>query len=149
MNERDEILISIRSEYVAKILAGQKTVELRKRSLKVAPGTRVWIYSKGPRGAVKACAVISKIVTDEPRCLWRKFKSKAGVSRREFSAYFGTIDVGCALLLKDVVGLKNQISLNKMRETARSFQPPQFYTKLNQRESMLRVLRSEISTTNT
>lgn len=145
MNDRDEILMSVRSEYVSKILAGEKTVELRRRSLKVAPGTRVWIYSKAPNGAVRACAVIAAIVTGKPNCLWRKFRSRAGVTRREFRAYFGTVDEGCALLLADVVGLEKDISLGAMRKKVSSFHPPQFYTKLSHKEPVLRALRSGIS----
>lgn len=142
MNSRDEILISIRSEYVAKILKGEKTVELRRRSLKVAPGTRVWIYSKAPNGAVKAHAEITAIVTGEPDRLWREFHSRVGVTRQEFQAYFGTLDEGCALILENVVGLKKHISLGTMRKKVTSFHPPQFYTKLNGRKPMLRALRS-------
>jgi predicted transcriptional regulator len=145
VSTRDEILISVRSEYVSKILAGEKTVELRRRNLKVAPGTRVWIYSKAPHGAVKAYAVIARVVTGEPSCLWRKFRSRAGVTRREFRAYFGSVDEGCALLLEDVIGLKKDISLTAMRKKLTSFHPPQFYTKLNHREPMLRALRSGIN----
>jgi predicted transcriptional regulator len=140
---RDEILISVRSEYVAKILKGEKTVELRRRNLKVAPGTRVWIYSKAPNGAVKAHAEITAVVTGEPNHLWRKFRSRVGVSRQEFRAYFGALDEGCALILGNVVGLKKQISLGTMRKKVTSFHPPQFYTKLNGRKPVLRALKSE------
>jgi predicted transcriptional regulator len=145
VSDRDEILISVRSEYVAKILAGEKTVELRRRHLKVTPGTRVWIYSKAPHGAVKACAVISDIVTGEPHHLWRKFRSHVGVTHQEFLAYFGTVDEGCALVLEEVVGLKKHISLGAMRKKVTSFHPPQFYTKLNHRKPMLRALKSGIT----
>ena|ERR1700727_3187466 len=146
MNDCNEILISIRSEYVAKILAGEKTVELRRRHLKVLPGTRMWIYSKGPHGAVKACAVIKDVVKAEPNSLWRRFRSHVGVTYGEFQSYFGTSDEGCALILENVVTLQKQITLCAMREKVPSFHPPQFYAKLDQRKSTLRALRAGIAT---
>lgn len=145
MNYSEEILISIRPKYVAKILRGEKTVELRRRHLKVSPGTRVWIYSKGPDGAISAHAEVSAVVTGEPRQLWQQFRSQVGVTQQEFWAYFASVDEGCALVLSNVVGLKKQISLRTMRGKVASFHPPQFYTKLRGRERMLRVLRASIS----
>jgi len=145
VSDRQEILISVRAEYVAKMLNGEKTVELRRRNLKVPPGTRVWIYSKAPQGAIKAHAEITAVVTGEPSHLWRKFRSRVGVTQQEFQSYFGTVDEGCALVLGNVVKLRKYISLQTMRERVNSFHPPQFYTKLSGKESMLRVLRSGVS----
>jgi predicted transcriptional regulator len=145
MNDCNEILISIRSEYVTKILTGEKTVELRRRNLKVLPGTRVWIYSKGPHGAVKACAVIKDVVKAGPDCLWRRFRSHVGVTRGEFQTYFGTSGEGCALILENVVTLRKQITLCAMREKVPSFHPPQFYAKLNRQHPTLRALRKGIT----
>jgi predicted transcriptional regulator len=145
VSTRDEILISIRPEHVTKILSGEKTVELRRRNLKVTPGTRVWIYSKAPHGAIKAHAEIVAVVTAGPSHLWRQFRSCVGVSRREFRAYFGAVDEGCALVLSNVVRLEKHISLRTMRKKVTSFHPPQFYTKLNNRERMLRALKSGIA----
>lgn len=145
MSYREEILITIRPKYVAKILRGEKTVELRRRQLKVMPGTRVWIYSKGPHGAISAHAEIAAVVTGEPRRLWRQFHSQVGVTRQEFLAYFASVNEGCALVLSNIVELKKQISLNAMRGKVSSFQPPQFYTKLRGRNRMLRVLKASIS----
>ena len=144
MTDREEILISVRAEYVAKMLRGEKTVELRRRNINVSPGTRVWIYSKSPQAAIKAHAEITAIVTGEPDHLWRKFRSCAGVTRQEFQSYFDAADEGCVLVLSNVVKLRKHISLQTMREKVTSFHPPQFYTKLNGRKPMLRALRSRI-----
>ena len=145
MKDRQEILISVRAEYVAKMLNGEKTVELRRRNVKVPPGTRVWIYSKAPQGAIKAHAEIMAVVTGEPSHLWQQFRSRVGVTQQEFQSYFDTVDEGCALVLSNVVKLRKHISLQTMRERVSSFHPPQFYTKLSGKESTLRVLRSGIS----
>jgi predicted transcriptional regulator len=147
VNDCNEILISIRSEYVAKILAGEKTVELRRRQLKVLPGTRMWIYSKGPQGAVKACAVIKDVVRAGPDRLWRRFQSEVGVTYGEFQSYFGTSEDGCALILDDVIALRKQITLCAMREKVPSFHPPQFYAKLDHKNPTLRALRAGIART--
>jgi predicted transcriptional regulator len=140
--DREEILISVRAEYVAKMLKGEKTVELRRRNLRVSPGTRVWIYSKAPQGAIKAHAKITAVVTGDPSHLWQKFRSRVGVTQQEFQSYFDTVDEGCALVLSNVVKLRKHISLQTMRERVHSFHPPQFYTKLRGNEPMLRALRA-------
>lgn len=145
MSDHEEILISVRAEYVTKMLKGEKTVELRRRSLKVPPGTRVWIYSKAPQGAIKAHAKITAVVTGEPSHLWRKFRSRVGVTQQEFRSYFDTVDEGCALVLSNVVKLRKHISLETMRDRVSSFHPPQFYTKLSGKKTMLRALRAGVT----
>lgn len=147
MNYCHEILISIRSEYVAKILAGEKTVELRRRQLNVLPGTRMWIYSKGPDGGVKGCAVIKDVVRAGPDHLWQRFQSRVGVTYSEFQSYFEASDEGCALILHDVITLRNQITLGAMRQKVPSFHPPQFYARLDKKNPMLRALRAGITRT--
>jgi predicted transcriptional regulator len=145
VSDREEILISVRAEYVAKMLNGEKTVELRRRNVNVSPGTRVWIYSKSPQAAIKAHAEITAVVTGEPGQLWRKFHSRTGVTHQEFQSYFDATDKGCALILTNVVKLRKHISLQTMREKVSSFHPPQFYTKLKGRELMLRALKSGVA----
>ena len=144
MSDCGDILISVRSEYATKMLSGQKTVELRRRYLNVKPGTRVWIYSKAPHAAVRARAVVESIVSGKPAGLWRKFRCCAGVSRREFCSYFGNIDVGHAILLKNIRKLPEEMSLATIRRRVRSFHPPQFYIRLTLNDARLEILQSVI-----
>jgi len=142
MNDVDDILISIRREYVDKILTGEKTIELRRRSLHVQRGTRVWIYSKAPDAIIQVSGVIDDIVRASPHQLWCKYRNRTGVSYADFRSYFGDVEIGCAIFLKDIRRLKNEISLSAIRREVQSFRPPQFYAKLKSDNPTRRVLRA-------
>ena len=83
MSEPTDILISVAGQYVRRMLAGDKTIELRRRVIRVAPRTRVWIYTKAPHARIEAVGIVERIVTAAPNKLWRNFKTQAGITFSE------------------------------------------------------------------
>lgn len=146
MSANCEILISVRSEYVHKMLSGKKTVELRRRHVHVVAGTRMWIYGKAPQASVLAQATVDAVVIASPASLWRKYRSRIGVTYQEFREYFGSLALGCAILLKNIRKLKPEVTLAAFRRKIRSFHPPQFYLKLFSTDQRLVFLKAKIST---
>lgn len=130
MIEPDHILISVEWRHAVSMLKGDKIVELRRRPVRIVSGTRVWIYSKVPRGSVEALAIVDDVVEASPRRIWEVFGHRSGICRNEFEAYFYGANLGCAILFKEVRRLKPVLSLDAIRQRLSGFQPPQFFKRL-------------------
>lgn len=93
-------LLSIHPHHVDAILAGRKTVEIRR----VVPSrdvTRLLIYETAPTSSIVAdCAVRTWI--DAPNRLLRRFGSGIGVTRAEFRSYVGDRERICMLEIEDI-----------------------------------------------
>lgn len=146
MGDRTDILISLSQPYVDHVLSGRKTVELRRRTVSVSPGTRVWIYAKSPEANFPAVATVREIVLAAPSELWKQFSNKSGVSLSEFKEYFVGVSKGCAIVFESVQILKPAVSLSEIQERARDFRPPQFFKRLPQHSPELDVLMKRIAT---
>ncbi|MDD2624855.1 MAG: ASCH domain-containing protein [Candidatus Riflebacteria bacterium] len=81
------ILLSIKPEYVEKILDGTKKFEYRKRLAKAKSST-ILIYSTSPVMKVVGKAEITGTVSDNPSALWEKTKDNAGITKRKYGEYF-------------------------------------------------------------
>jgi predicted transcriptional regulator len=126
----ENILISIEYDYVLKMLSGVKTVEIRRRQLRIHPGTRVWIYSKLPRGHVEVVAIADEIVAASPRKIWELYQNRIAITPSEFRAYLQGVEVACAILFRDVTPLRPALKLDTLRRNSRNFHPPQFFKRL-------------------
>lgn len=81
------ILLSIKPEYVEKILQGGKKFEYRKRLAK-EDVSYIYVYSTAPSMKVVASVHIEGYLSDSPTALWEKTKAAAGISRAKFRDYF-------------------------------------------------------------
>jgi predicted transcriptional regulator len=129
--EIDNILVSLAPEHAVNVFSGRKTVEIRRRSMNVREGTRIWIYAKLPIGAILGFATISKVDTKSPERLWRLYGSQSAIQKGEFSDYLYGRAEACAIVLEKVTELSEAIPLTELRKLESDFQPPQFFTKLN------------------
>jgi predicted transcriptional regulator len=137
MNDPNEILISLKPRHADHIFMGSKTVELRKRRLKVQPGARVWIYATAPTAAIRGYASLDRIEEGPPIQIWKALGDRTDVSRAEFETYFANCDIAYGLVLMNVMEMEVALTLDRIRETVNHFHPPQFYRHLNgERESM-------------
>lgn len=75
-------ILSIRPEYVDRILSGEKKYEFRKRIFKREDVDTIVIYSTSPCCRVVAEASIAEIIQDSPERIWKKTKKKTAASRR-------------------------------------------------------------------
>lgn len=123
-------MMSLEPELTARVLSGQKTVELRRRRVCFKPGDRVWFYSKVPTGQVEAVAIVKNVVEGAPSELWARFKNRIGITRAEFDRYLGNCAVASGIVLGEVTKLDRRLDLGAMRSAVDSFQPPQFYRRL-------------------
>jgi predicted transcriptional regulator len=130
---RRDFLVSIRPQYVARILAGQKTVELRRRFPEsVSVGTMAYIYSTSPVRAVVGCAKIKEVQRLTVADIWKEHADAACISRRDFYNYFSGTKFGFAILLGAVKAMRNQLTACEL-ESQFGIVPPQSYRYVTER----------------
>lgn len=126
MNSPAAVLMSIKPVYVAAIMAGSKTVELRRRLPRDSKGLTLFIYSSSPERAVVAEAVIASTRLAPVDVIWRDEGERVGISRSSFDAYFRGISHAGAIGLTDVRPLAAPVHLPVLRERL-GLIPPQSY----------------------
>ncbi len=134
MGDIDDALISIKPKYARAILAGTKTVELRRRIPKVVRGTRLWIYATRPLGAIVGSAIVQDIIEGPPAEVWERCMSRTAVTRSEFDDYFFGAETALALVLSQVIK-RQEIGIEELREISEGFHPPQVLAWLSPEES--------------
>lgn len=129
------LFLSVHPKYAEAILAGKKTVELRKQPPRVNPGDWVLIYATSPQKQLLGKCRISKIVQNCPDRIWRRYARKTFVSRDKFLNYFENRSIGTAIELESPTTLNVPISLETLREVIPGFQPPQGYRYFSEDEA--------------
>ncbi len=92
------ILLSIKPEFVNKILEGTKKYEFRKRPAK-SDVDLIYIYSTYPVMKIMGTAEIVDIIHAAPSTLWEQTKAEAGISRKRYREYFKGCKVAYAYKL--------------------------------------------------
>lgn len=127
----DQAIISLKPQFVDLVLSGEKTVELRNRIVRMEPGTVIWIYATKPVGGIVALAELDSVVHDTPAKIWVRFEREMCIDRAHFDAYINNRESVSALILSSVRTLKHSVTLDWIRRSTGSFQPPQFYYRLS------------------
>ena len=105
------LLLSIKPEYVEKILQGEKKFEYRKRLAK-EDVSYIYVYSTAPSMKVVASVHIEGHLSDSPTALWEKTKAAAGISRAKFRDYFRGCKTAYAYKLGKVEGFESPKNLS-------------------------------------
>ena len=126
-NER-QLMLSIKPRFVEAILAGHKTVELRRTQpqLNGLP-TEALLYASSPTMALAGTCWVESVVALPVAQLWKRYGRAACVTRSEFDAYFDGVDVGYGLLITDPSPLERPVTLAQLRHRWDGFQPPQSF----------------------
>jgi predicted transcriptional regulator len=118
---RSVVLLSIRPEYVERILDGSKRVELRKT--KISPDVRyVVVYSTSPVKRVVAFFKVAAIVQDAPRAIWARYGNVSGVSYAFFQQYYANARHAIAIEVEEVFPLQSPVQLCELDD---ALSPPQ------------------------
>lgn len=130
MASAENILISVHPRHVDNMVSGTKTVELRRRPLKLASGCRVWIYCTLPRGSVEAVGTVAEVVVASPSAIWRDYGKQCGITKAEFDAYYEGASTAYVIVFSSIKKLPSTFALGEIRRHLASFQPPQFFKRL-------------------
>lgn len=123
------LLLSIHPEFADSIIAGAKTVELRRQLPRVSSGPAV-IYASSPRMELVATFQIQSTIRLPLKLLWQAVRYQAGVSKSKFDSYFTGLESGVAISIGNVSLLPRPIPLDELRSMWRGFHPPQGFRYL-------------------
>lgn len=135
------LLLSIKPKYVEKIRSGEKRVELRRRKPRSQPTDWLAIYECSPTMALVAVAQIVEVRVSSPRCLWRRVRSIAGVTKKEFDAYFIGSDQAIGIEIQTPLELPTPIPLDDLRVAWPRFNPPQGFIYLTESQQQFVIER--------
>ena len=138
MSSNNIILLSVRPKYADKIFEQRKTVELRRvRPKYLQKGDLVLIYVSSPIQALAGAFKVEQVVEKPLKKLWPMVKTKAGVTRQEFNAYYEGVSMGVGIFFKEIWQLPEPIALHTLKQQARLFQPPQSFRYARESELAL------------
>lgn len=144
MSEKTDAIISIHPGYAEAILAGKKTVELRRRVPALLSGSRLWIYATRPTAAVVGFVTIRNVSKADPATIWRQHHHNAGIDLAAFQTYFAGTHEAVAILLAAAKRV-GPITMEQLKTVRDSFHPPQTVIRLTNSEakSLRRIAKSE------
>ena len=120
------LVLALKPRFAEAILAGTKTVEVRRVVPRITVPTLALLYASGSvRALVGTCLVrsVARYPADE---LWHLYGTDTALSHVEFDAYLQGRDSGVALLLERPQPLAAPIPLHTLRQD-HGFRPPQSF----------------------
>lgn len=114
------ILISIKPQYVEKILSGEKKYEYRR----IAPRVKVEkmiVYCTSPVKKVVAEVEILDILEGTPKQIWNKTREEGGISKENYFNYFQYRDTAYAIKLGKVTPLDKELKDYRVNWPPQSF----------------------------
>ena len=127
------IVLSLKPRFAHAILAGVKTVELRRTVPKIVIPTRALLYAASPVRALLGTCVITSVRSADLAALWHEYGSRSELPFHEFQQYFEGVDAGTALILSEPQALSRPIPLQDLRAKPKGFRPPQSYAYVDAR----------------
>lgn len=122
-----KVLLSIKPEFVDKILDGSKKFEFRKGIFKNDKVKSVVIYSTMPVGKVVGEFDIEAIIEDSPNRVWDITKEYSGITKDFFDVYFNKKEKAFAIKIANVRKYDQPMPLNSLGENITA---PQSYRYL-------------------
>ncbi|MDF1612895.1 hypothetical protein P0M35_12090 [Melioribacteraceae bacterium 09-Me] len=107
-----KVILSIKPEFVEKIIKGEKQFEFR-RKLFNKEVESVIVYASSPLKRVVGEFTIAEILNYELDILWNKTKGKSGIRRRFFYEYFKGLKKGYAIKIKNFYSFKTPLRLEE------------------------------------
>ncbi len=95
------ILLSIKPEYVNKIISGEKTYEFRKKLPKL-PVETIVIYCTAPYCKIIGEVQVQGTITNTVSKIWNDTKGNAGISYKNYLKYFKNKKTANAFVLGEV-----------------------------------------------
>lgn len=130
---RHDFVLSIKPEYATKIVAGLKTVELRRRfPYGTVTGAKLFVYATVPIQAVIGYATIATVEEHPVERVWALYHDVAFIDRPDFNTYYDGKDTGFVIRLKEPVALPNAVPLTTLKEQL-DFTPPQSFAYADDR----------------
>lgn len=125
-----DVILSIKPNYVEKILSYEKQYEFRRRIFK-QDVCRVIIYSTAPIKKFVGFFELKEVVDDTPYNLWSNFSDVAGIDEVDFFNYFEDCEVGFALKISNLKIFNEPVDVSHLD----GFTAPQSFKYINENKS--------------
>ncbi|MBI4320056.1 MAG: ASCH domain-containing protein [Chloroflexi bacterium] len=129
------LLLSIHPVYVDRIFEGTKKVELRRIRPEVVSGDWVFVYATSPVRALIGAFEVERVVEALPHNLWDKVQNDAGITRKQFDAYYLGASIGFGIFVSRTWSFPEPLELVRLRQLLPNFRPPQAYRYLTDDEA--------------
>ncbi len=136
------VLLSVKPKYAEKILEGGKKYEFRRSIFRRNDVEKVYIYSSSPVSKIIAVFEIERILKDSPKEIWKQCQKYAGISKKDFFAYFKNSEVAFAIEIGGVDSFHEPIDPFIIE----NFKPPQsfYYVPTNFLQNLWDVHNTEL-----
>src|SRR5215210_2434892 len=91
------LIFSIAPKWIAEILDGRKSIELRRRPPKIIGTVRAYLYETHPSSRLRVRCCMGPVISRSPNVLWEQLGNRSCVSRAHFDEYFANVDVAHAI----------------------------------------------------
>lgn len=127
------ILLSVRPIYARALLAGTKTMEVRRRFPQQPEGTTVYLYSSTPDRAILGTLRLGAIDRPNADDVWRLYRHEIEIDKSALSSYLADRDSAAILRMSDPRLWEHSVSLDSLRRSL-GIHPPQSFRYLNQEQ---------------
>jgi predicted transcriptional regulator len=125
------LIMSIKPEYLHKILNGTKTIELRTVKPNVSKGDLIVFYASSPQKAICGAATVLSITEGSPKLIWTKYSDELGIDKVSYDFYFKNRKKAFGIILDTIWKYLQPVQLEKLREAKADFMPPQSFRYLS------------------
>lgn len=129
------LLITIKPEFVGKILAYEKLYEFRKSIFKQNV-EKVFIYSSCPVKKIVGCFEVGEIICESPIELWNSFSDVSGISEKDFFKYYEDSEEGFAIKIDNLQIFDEFIDMSQYEE----FKAPQSFCYVENNDCLRKLL---------
>lgn len=127
------LLLSVRPRFARALLAGTKTVEIRRRFPEVPPSMAVAIYSTSPQKAILGTMRARKLVRSNAEDIWRDYGAVMGLEQSELNQYLHGARECSVLELDRPILWPRPVNLDTLRRLL-SVEPAQSFRYLTGRQ---------------
>ena len=126
------VLMSIKPEFVDKILTGEKQYEFRKSIFKEKV-ERIYIYSTYPVKKIVGYFEVDEIIYKSPEELWNSYSEVSGISEKDFFKYFKDHEKGYAIKINNLKVFNEFIEM-------KDFTAPQSFCYVENSDYLMKLL---------
>ena len=124
------VFLSVKPRYAWAILAGDKTVEVRRRFPDLSEGTTIVIYASSPERQVLGSVTLTAIERAASTAVWDQYSDAIAIDREALDEYLDDSTVAALLRISAPIRWNRPVTLEELR-TAMDVEPPQSYRYLS------------------
>lgn len=142
------VLLSVRPWFAEALLNGTKTVEVRRRLVRLGPGAICLVYASSPTCALTGALTVAGVEHGSPDQLWARHGECTALARGEYDAYLEGRPVASAVIVARAIAFAKPVQLDELRRRSNTFIAPQSYRFMDSRElsAVLNGQAAEVST---